>query len=481
MIGWSAARFEHETGCAAVQAFLRAKPSAVDADAAGVHVQRLNAVERLREFAAHQGLVALVDLPFALVFLGLIWLIAPPLVAVTAAFLLAAFGGAALMGMRLRLAVRERGEIDDRRMSFLLEALGASHTIKGAAVETAIVRRYERLVEQAAAAGYRTTFLLGMAQTLGNLSAQALSFGVVALGATQVLDHQLTVGSLAACSLLAGRALQPLLRAVGVFTQLYTVAEAAERLRIVLSLPPSRTLGAPLRNPADDVLELKGVTFGYAHDKPLITGADLRIEPGIAISILSSAPGKSTLLRLAAGLLEPDSGEVTLGGVPLSDLPPRTVARHVGYVPQQSTLFRGSLMDNLTMFETGRASVEQATRLSVELGLDAYVMRLAHGYDTMVDDEGAFLPRGVLQRLTIVRALVRSPKIVLFDDANAAFDHEADLQLRGLFQRLKQQGCGLVLVSHRPSLLAMADRSYVLSNGGLLAAPRASMAHAGSP
>jgi ATP-binding cassette subfamily C protein LapB len=137
-------------------------------------------------------------------------------------------------------------------------------------------------------------------------------------------------------------------------------------------------------------------------------------------------------------------------------------------------------MDNLTMFERDRNSIERATSLSAELGLDAHVMRLAQGYDTMVDDEGVFLPRGVLQRLTIVRALIRSPRIVLFDDANTAFDQEADLQLRRLFHRLKQEGGALVLVSHRPSLLAMADRSYVLSNGRLLDAPRPATAMPGA-
>ena len=480
MISWSAARFEHETGCAAVRSFLMAKPAAIEAVSPGVHVQRLNAVERLREFAVHQGLVALVDLPFAFVFLALIWLIAPPLFVVTLLFLALAFGGAWWTGIRLRRAVHQRAEIDDRRISFLLETFGASHTIKGAAIETSILRRYERLLEQAAGSGYTTAFISGVAQTLGSVSAQTLGFGVVALGAVLVLDHQLTIGSLAACSLLAGRALQPLLRAVGVFTQLYAVAEAAERLRSVLDLPGSRSLSANMREPDSAVLEFKGVSFGYTPERRLINDVSLRIEPGIAISLMSSTPGKSTLMRLAAGLLEPDAGEVTLGGIPLRELSPRTMSRAIGYVPQHTTLFRGSLMDNLTMFERDRNSIERATSLSAELGLDAHVMRLAQGYDTMVDDEGVFLPRGVLQRLTIVRALIRSPRIVLFDDANTAFDQEADLQLRRLFHRLKQEGGALVLVSHRPSLLAMADRSYVLSNGRLLDAPRPATAMPGA-
>jgi ATP-binding cassette subfamily C protein LapB len=263
-----------------------------------------------------------------------------------------------------------------------------------------------------------------------------------------------------------------------VFTQLYAVAEAAERLRSVLDLPGSRSLSA-VREPDSATLQFNGVSFGYTAERRLIDDVTLRIEPGIAISIMSSTPGKSTLMRLAAGLLEPDAGDITLGGIPLRELSPRTIARNIGYVPQQTTLFRGTLMDNLTMFERDRTSIERATGLSAELGLDAHVMRLAQGYDTMVDDEGVFLPRGVLQRLTIVRALIRSPRIVLFDDANTAFDQEADLQLRRLFHRLKQEGGALVLVSHRPSLLAMADRSYVLSNGSLLASPRPAMALSG--
>jgi ATP-binding cassette subfamily C protein LapB len=472
LIAWSSARFEHEVSCSAVHAFLQAQPAAIEAVPSGVHVQRLNAVEPLRDFATYQGVVALVDLPFAFVFLGFIWYVAPPLFAVTVLFLLLAFGGAWITGMRLRAVVQDRAEVDDRRISFLLETLGAAHTIKGAAVETPIIRRYERLIEQAAAAGYRSAFMSGIAQASGNISARTLTFGVVVLGAVLVLDGQLTVGGLAACSLLAGRALQPLLRSVGVLSQLYTVSEAAKRLQAVLELPASRPSTASLREPRTGALELTGVTFGYTPDRPLIVNANLRIEPGETISLMSSSPGKSTLLRLAAGLLTPDRGTVTLGGVPLAEIAPERLARAIGYVPQNTALFRGTLMDNLTMFSSDRATIERATRLSAEIGLDAHVMRLAQGYDTVVDDEGLFLPQGVLQRLTIIRALVRSPRILLFDDANTAFDQDADLQLRRMLHRLKQEGCALVLVSHRPSLLALADRSFVLSDGSLLAAPR---------
>lgn len=472
LIAWSSARFEHEVSCSAVRAFLQAQPAAIEAAPPGVHVQRLNAVEPLRDFATHQGVVALVDLPFAFVFLGLIWYVAPPLFAVTMLFLMLAFGGAWITGMRLRSVVQDRAEVDDRRISFLLETLGAAHTIKGAAVETPIIRRYERLIEQAAAAGYRSAFMSGIAQASGNISARTLTFGVVVLGAVLVLDGQLTVGGLAACSLLAGRALQPLLRSVGVLNQLYTVSDAAKRLQAVLELPASRPSTASVREPRTGALELTGVTFGFTPDRPLIANASLRIEPGETISLMSSSPGKSTLLRLAAGLLTPDRGTVTLGGVPLAEIAPERLARAIGYVPQNTALFRGTLMDNLTMFSSDRATIERATRLSAEIGLDAHVMRLAQGYDTVVDDEGLFLPQGVLQRLTIIRALVRCPRILLFDDANTAFDQDADLQLRRMLHRLKQEGCALVLVSHRPSLLALADRSFVLSDGSLLAAPR---------
>ena len=253
-VGWSAARFEHDAGCIAVRSFLMAKPAAVEKEAPGVHVQRLNAIERLREFAVHQGLVALVDLPFAFIFLGLIWLIAPPLLLVSLVFIVIAFGGACFTGARLRQAVHARSDVDDRRISFLLEVLDAAHTIKGAAIETAILRRYERLLEQAAVAGYRTSFIGGIAQGLGGILGQILGFGIVALGAVLVLDHDLTVGGLAACNLLAGRALQPLLRAVGVFTQFYAVVEAADRLKSVLMLPASR-------NPAKSVKEPDGAVL----------------------------------------------------------------------------------------------------------------------------------------------------------------------------------------------------------------------------
>lgn len=466
--GWQAARFEHMTGCAAVNRILATDVCSFEKDAPGVHLDRLNAVDTLRDYHAGQARLLIADLPFIALFLGLMWLIAGDLVLVPIGLLLLLFAAALVVGFLLRQALKERAELDDRRYNFIIEVLTGMATVKGLAMEGLLQRRYERLQENGAASTYRTTFLSNLAQGIGSFFSSLAMVCVAAAGATYVIAGELSIGALAACTLLAGRAIQPPLRALGLWTQLQNVQVARERLNTLFSLPMEDEQARREMTQIDGAVELKNVSFRYGEDAPLLLdGVDLKIGAGEIIGISGgTGNGKSTLLMLMLKAVAPNSGQVLIDGLDIANCDVTSLRTQIAYLPQSAVLFQGTILDNLTLFR-GRDALQRGLQAAELLGLDKLIHGLPAGYDTRVGD-GANneLPTGTKQAIAMARALAGSPRIILFDEANSALDSKSDARLKEALLTLKG-GPTMVLVSHRPSLLALASRVYDLVDGKL--------------
>lgn len=466
--GWVGARFEHIVGGLALERLLTTSVAEFEQDGAGEHLERLEGLNILKEFYSGQALIAVFDLPFSVVFLTLIWYLGGNLVLVVLTLIALFSLSAVLVGLRLRRAIGERTIADDRRFNFIIEVLSGIHTIKALAMEPQMLRRYERLQETCAEHGYKVTAASATAMSTGTIFSYLSLFAIAGFGSTHVIDGTLTVGGLAACTMLSGRAMQPLQRAMGLWTRFQTVRLAKQRLQRVFDLAPEYESDLP-ELPADiePVLDLVDVSFRYNDKSPLILDTvSLHVAHGEAIGISGgNASGKTTLLYLLMGALKPTTGTVLIGGQPIQGFDIESIYRTVAYLPQEGVLFNGTILDNLTMFrpELAKRAIETARML----GLDAVVSRMPSGYETMVGD-GAhdFLPRGITQRLAISRALATRPRIILFDEANMAIDAAGDNRLREVMEWLKGR-CTLVLVTRRPSFLKLADKVYDLKDGHL--------------
>jgi len=470
--GWAGARFEHRLANATVDRLLAAPVSEIEKVAPGEQLDRLAAVEPLREFHANQGPGILVDLPFAAVFLGLLWLIGGAIVLVPLG-LLAVFAALALLiGDALRRAAAGRATLEERRYSFLIEIFSGIHTIKALGFEPMMVRRYERLLDSAAIAAQRNAALGGHAQSLGGLFGQLATAGTVLVGAAMVIGGELTVGGLAACTMLAGRALQPLMKAMGVWTYFQSIRVARDRLNAMLALAPERAAELPAIGALEGRIRLDRVSFAYPGGAPLFDGIDLELGPGETVAIVGgNGTGKSTLLNLIGGTLAPTSGRVLHDGVDVLARNASSLRRQIAHLPQQGALFKGTILQNLTQFRTG-AAADDAVRLATALGLDQPIARQPQGFETKVA-HGAqdALPGGVRQRIAVIRALVGSPPVILFDEANVALDGDSDEKLRQLLASYKGRRT-MVLVSYRPSILKLADRVLKIEGGRLVAMAR---------
>lgn len=478
LVGWTAGQFQHRTGIESVSRILSAPSHLIEQQAPSVYVDRLNAIDALRDFYGGQSRLLLLDLPFIFIFLGLIAFVGGYLIFVPLA-LFAILGVATLIcGRALKNVLETRSTHDDRRYDFIVEALNGIQTVKAMAMEPQIQRRYERLQRTAAETGYKTIILGNAAQSFGNLFANLTMVSVVSVGALLVIDGKLTIGALACCSLLSGRTIQPLLKGLGLWTQMQNLSVARDRLEDLQSLPP---IDVSEFEPIEDCkgrVEISGLSFAYSEDDAhVLDDVNLRIEPGSIVGIKGDdGSGKSTFIRILAGQIAPTSGSVTVDGFDLHQDGARALAEWIAYVPQGSAIFRGTILENLTMFRTGEA-IDIAREAAALIGLEEDIHRLPEGYDTPlsegVTDE---LPAGMMQRIAIARALARRPKVLLFDEANRSLDTEGDRLFREGLEKLRGE-MTIIIVSQRPSILRVADQVYEFAEGIL--APAAE--HTGQP
>ena len=329
-----------------------------------------------------------------------------------------------------------------------------------------MLRRYERLQETTADTNLDVTIWSMSPVVLGSFFTLLTMFGVVGLGASYVIEGTLTVGGLAGSTLLAGRALQPVQSAAGFWLRFSDVQLARERLAELEQLKPEIPEGTQeLPDGLQGNLLLEQVSFRFGARHPLILeDISISIVAGETIAIKGgSASGKTTLLYLMMGALAPTFGKVLLDGHDLSMYDHGRLGEIIAYLPQTGVLFQGTILENLTMFRDQRR--DEAMKAATLLGLESVVARMPMGFETTVGKESQdFLSGGVKQRIAIARALTPHPPIVLFDEANVAMDAKGDALLKRLLQQIKGQ-CTIVLVSHRPSLLELADRTFILKDG----------------
>ncbi|MBK5927896.1 hypothetical protein CCR87_11260, partial [Rhodobaculum claviforme] len=479
LIAWAGARHEHAVGQRMFARLMAADPIALRVHGGGVHAERFAAISRIREFRAGQGLAVLADLPFALLFLALI-LVIGGWVAVIPVAVMAVFAAVLLLhdGAQGR-AQRAAEDVRVRQLSFVLETLGRIGAVKAAGLEAPMLRRFERLLRGAARADHDVARGAVTGQVLQASLGGTSMVAVAAGGSLGVMAGEITLGELAACTLLANRALQPLQRVLGLWTGFRQQAQQRAHVAAGLGLPGTRPPGAPALPRLRGAIALDDVTVAGERDGPVILDrVSLSVEAGEILGITGAAgSGKSTLLMVMAGLRCPDLGRVRLDGRhdPWRHAEDSLLGQIV-HVSARAPVFAGTLMENMTAFapDPGARGVAgprldraRALDLAERVGLTGLAGRLPNGFNTEVGPGSVHaLPHGVAQRIALVRALYGAPRIVLFDAANAALDSGADAMVRAL---LRDQGGHrtVVIVSQRPSLLAIAGRVLTVSAGRL--------------
>lgn len=459
---WSDARFEHLASAQAVKHILHAKVNDYEQLGPGVYLEHLNSIHVLKNFFGGQAIITLIDLPFVFIYLAFILYIAGTLVLIPIIMLVLFGWGTYLSSQQLSVQLKARHTAEDKRFSYIISILTGIHTIKSMAIETPMFRRYERLQQASININYKLGLTGNIASIISNLARQTTIALVVGIGALLVISHNLSIGSLAACIILAGRILQPIARTIDVWTRLQDIKIAEEHLETLSKIPLETSKILPIFPTINGSIQIENLNFGYK-DTTLFKNLNLTVNTNEVIGIKgSNQSGKSTFLWLLTGVMRPTSGRVLIDNLDIAEYDPKSVRKQIAYLPQVGVLFNGTILDNITMFRP--ALNEVAYNITQELGLSALLKKLPKGFDTLIGKYTVeALTPGVKQVICIARALLEDPKIILFDEANRYMDIDLDEHLKVLLEKYKGTKT-IITVSNRPSLLKLADRIYTLQD-----------------
>lgn len=429
--------------------------------------QPLNDFKQIRDFLSSPALLAMMEAPVSLVFLVLLFLISPVLgwSSVVFSVVLTIVGWFNEKSTKPPLMEANRSAIaaqqyadSSLRNAQVIESMGMLRNIH--ARWMAKQREFLNLQAKASesAGGY---------QAVSKLLQNILSSMLLGLGCWLLLHESLNGGDamMIIASVLGGRVLAPLVQVVAQWQTVVNVRDAWSRLDMLLSAVPARKPGMPLPAPRG-LLQVEPLVAGApgAQGSTILRGVTFALNPGEVLAVVGpSASGKTTLARLLTGLWPAAAGKVRLDGADVFAWNKAELGPHVGYLPQGVELFEGTVAENIARFgEVDRAKVEAAVKA---VGLHELIMGLPLGYDNPVGRDGAMLSGGQRQRVALARAIYGNPVFVVLDEPNSSLDEEGDAALARAIATMKAQGTTFVVMTHRTSVLAVADKMLVLRDG----------------
>ncbi len=463
--GWTGMVYEYTMAANAMRQYINADPARLKIEGAGKQIQNLGAFSKLRDFYGGQTLVTIVDIPFALMFLVLISYLTGKLAFVPLTLIIIFTCITWFMGNRLMRALQVQDKNDDRRYNFIIETLQGIHSIKSYGIESVFQRRYERLEEDSSLSSYNTSLISTEGYTFGVFFNEIMVISVVTFGAPMVINGELTTGALIATILLSGRLMQPIQKALFLWTQFQDYRIASSKAEDMFSIPQIDRSTTDTERQKLGHIKLNNVGFGYG-EKIVFSNINLELNIPDVIAIHGpSDAGKSTLLRLIAGISEPSTGEVIIDGIKSSTLISEDLVHHVGFIAAENTMFQGTIMENLTAFDDTKE--EQAIELAHLLSIDKEVDVLPQGYETKINDGFVdTIAPGIKQRIAIVRVLLNKPKIILFNNADKGLDKEGYNHLIKLLTMLKGS-VTMILTTDDHNISKLADRNFLLKDGEL--------------
>jgi len=433
----------------------------------GTFASQIRHFESVRNFMTSSTLFILADVPFALLFVAVIAMLAGPVSLVPLLMVpIAVLAGMAFRKPIERHTAEHMGE-SNRKNGLLIEAVDGIESVKSAGGEWKMLDHWRALTATIAQSELRmrtlTAFSTNLAQTIQQVSYVLL----IAAGAYAIASGSLTMGGLIACSIVSGRALAPMAQIPGLIVQWKHAKVALKSLDAIMAMPGDRDPEIRLVVPqsCSGQVRLDQVKFAYGRDRAVIDVPELSVRGGERIAVLGAVgSGKSTLIKLMSGLFKPGQGTVFLDGVDMSHLAPEFVREHIGYLPQDVRLFNGTLRDNLTL---GLPSPNdgQILKACQATGLDRVIQGHPKGLELEITEGGRGLSGGQRQLVGLTRLLLMQPRLMLLDEPTASMDGALEATvMKHLFGGIPAEST-IVAVTHKPALLPFVSRLIVLDRG----------------
>ncbi|MGF6401538.1 ATP-binding cassette subfamily C protein LapB [Pseudomonas frederiksbergensis] len=441
----------------------------------GSFANQLREFESVRDFATSATLATISDLPFVLLFVGVIFAVGGPLGWVPLLLIPLILIISVAIQWPLARTMKENLRESSLKQGVLIESIEGLETLKAIGGEAYMQRRWETFSALAASTSMKSRELSSMASGSVAFFQQIQTVALIVIGVYLIDAGDLTMGALIATVMLAGRATAPLSQVVGLALRYQQAKAALSSLNGLMAMPVDRDVTREyLAKPTiSGQLNLKDVGFAYPAppmqpNPPVLQGINLSIKPGERVAILGRiGSGKSTLLRVMARLYLPVEGQMFTDGLDVSQIDPADWRKAVGYVGQDARLFYGSLRENV-MIGRPEATAEEFLRVLRLTGLDHVAGRHPKGINLPIGEMGEGLSGGQRQLVSLARSLLARPSLLLLDEPTSAMDGQTEVQFLEHLKRATE-GQTLVVVTHRPSLLSLVDRIIIVDDGKVTA------------
>ena len=428
----------------------------------GVLVARLHGVEQIREFVAGAAVTLLLDCPFLFIFLAVMFWYSWQLSLIALAILGLIVVLSLAVSPIFRVKLNKQFLIGARNQAFVTEYISGMATVKSLQMEPVLEQRYGDQLAQYLAAGFETKQLANSYNVIANALEQVMTLAILTMGALLVIDSAanaasgaatFTVGMLVAFQMFASRMSQPMLRLVGLWQQFQQANVAVKRLGDVMDMPAEPYTLTPQR--ADSAqggrIEFQSVSFRYSEKHPwLYRKLNLAIKPGqLTVLVGPSGCGKSTLAKLLLGFYPPSDGRIMIDGQDTGYLSANELRANFGMVPQETTLFSGTVYDNVLM-ASPHADFDQIVEACRMAEIHEVIEQLPQGYQTPLGEHGVGLSGGQRQRIAIARALLKRPKVLIFDEATSNLDAQTAESFAQTINQLKGKVTMLFIAHNLP-------------------------------
>ncbi|MDO6564941.1 type I secretion system permease/ATPase [Amphritea sp. 1_MG-2023] len=445
---------------------LEARPLSV-----GAFANNLQSFEMIREFITSATLGALIDLPFALIFLLVIWAVGGPLVLVPLTVMIILVGYSLYIQKPLARQIELTSKIAAQKQATLVEGLTGIEAVKINGAQSQYQEVWEQAVSKMGQHDIQTRKLANGASTLSGFLQQMMTVGTVVVGVYLVAAGELSMGGIIAAVMLGGRAVQPLAQLSLLATRFNQAKASMSLINQVMEMPVEEEEGKSYvsRSKLQGKIEFDKVCFSYpGQQNYALQDVSFTIQPGERVALIGGiGAGKSSLEKLILGLYQCTKGDVRIDGVNIAQLHPADLRRNVGAIMQENHLFFGSIRDNIVM-GARFTSDENLLRAAQWGGVTAFTNHDPEGLERQVGEGGRQLSGGQRQAVAAARAIVMDPPIMLLDEPSSHLDRKSEVKLMNQLKALDRSKT-IILSTHKSSLLDVVDRIIVLENGRLIA------------
>ncbi len=445
---------------------LDSKPSST-----GLFVSRLQSFESVREFFTTATITALVDLPFVLFFVFIIFYIAGPLGYVSLATIIISLLFSWFMQKPIKETIEKSAKEDQIKQTTLTETVTGLEIIKSVRAQNRMRTHWERAISQTSYYSNKSHYLSQIVTYVVGFISQFSSILIVAFGVLLANEGEITMGAIIAAMILNGRVVGPVSQIVGMIIRLDRTMLSLNNIDEIMNMPVERVANKKYlsRPNLDGDIVYKDVNFSYKEQNfSVLKDVNIRIKKGEKVGIIGKiGSGKSTLAKLLMNLYEPTNGSILIDNTEIRQIDPVDLRRSIGYVPQEPFLFMGTIKDNITIGEQ-YASDEEILRASQIAGVHRFLGKHEAGYDLIVGERGEGLSGGEKQSVTLARAILSNPNILVLDEPTNSMDDLTEQQFKNNLKTVISDKT-VIIVTHKPSILSLVDRLIVVDEGKIVA------------